>query len=334
MPWESRSLLPALSINSFLFLLLRDTIMRLHLRESMPRMADGEGEGGKSNHNAIQDDEVGLILHNRATPAVSHLGNAVCASRENGHVSEEDCAGEDFEAKRVQEPVTRLGQVGAVAVDSGGVEPHEATEDEQGYDLPHNTCDHHIIPRVQQVGVIVGCGGDATSGALKDQGEDIREDEDPGVEPRAEDAELRAELDDDVFEGQVYTRGDEGWGDDQTADLGLEARAGPSVGVHNNAANVADCLGETAEGEGDPEGPCSVANALDQLDQTAETEERAEKSIGAEIWFVAVDCQVHGAVHGDIGAVLGGFEGRGQDSTVRGVGLRTFNHVDDYVAAR
>ena len=167
------------------------------------------------------------------------------------------------------------------------------------------------------------CSGDAASRRLQDQGEDVGEDEDPCVKSRAKDAELGTKLDDDVFQGQVDARGDEGGSDDQAADLGLEAVAGPRVGMHHDAADVANGFGEAAEGEGDAEGPCPVADALDQLDQTAKGEERAEESVGAEIGCITVDGQVHGAVFGDVGAVFRGLKGWRKDAPICGVRLRT-----------
>ena len=125
------------------------TVMLLHLRESVPRMARSQRDRGKSNHHAIQDDEISLVPHDGTAPAIGHLRNTVHASREDGHVREEDGAGEELEAERGHELVRRFREAGAVAVDSGGVQRGEGAEDEQGHDLPHDARNHHVVSCVQ-----------------------------------------------------------------------------------------------------------------------------------------------------------------------------------------
>ena len=192
--------------------------------------------------------------------------------------------------------------------------------------MPHDTRNHHVVPRVQpRLVVLTGCGNPASS-ALHDQGEQVAEDEDPGVESRAEDAVLRAAFNDDVFQSQIDACGDESGCDDEAADLRLEAVTGPRVGVHHDAADVADCFGEGAEGECDAEGPCFVADALDEVDEAADGEDCAVEGVGGERGRVAVDGLVDGTIRGDIGAVCGGETGGREDATVCGVGLGSLWH--------
>lgn len=210
--------------------------------------------------------------------------------------------------------------------DVPGVEGDEEAEDEQRDDLPDDTRDHHVVARVEQGGIVLAGGGDAASGPLHDEREQVTEDEDPGVEARAEDAVLRPQFNDDVLQRQIDAGGDEGRGDDEAADLGLEAVAGPGVGVHHDAADVADGLGQGAESEGDAEGPCLVADTLNEVDEAADGEDGAKKGVGGEGWGIAVDGLVDGTVRRDVCAVDGG-EVRGRENTaVGGIGLRTLWH--------
>ena len=162
---------------------------------------------------------------------------------------------------------------------------------------------------------------------MEDQGEDVAEDEDPGVESGLEEGELWAEFNDDMLEGEVDAGGDEGGSDDEAADLRLEAAGVVGVVVHDQAADVADGFGEGAQAEGDHEGPGLEADSLDQVDEEADAEEGAEEGVGAQRGCVAVDGLVDGAVDVDIAAVLGGVEGGGEDAAVGSVGLRAGRHV-------
>lgn len=57
--------------------------------------------------------------------------------------------------------------------------------------------------------VVIGSGGDASTGALKDQGEEITEDEDPGVPSCLQKGIFFTYSEDDVLEGEVDASGDE-----------------------------------------------------------------------------------------------------------------------------
>ena len=181
----------------------------------------------------------------------------------------------------MQQSVPGLREGGAVAVDAGGVQRGEDPEDEEGDDLPDDTCNHHVVAGGGEAGVVVRGGGDPTARALEDERQDVGEDENPGVEARLEDAELRAEFDDDVFESQVDACGDEGRGDDQAADLDFEAVGGPGVVVEDDAADVAEGFGEGADGEGDQVRPGFVADAVEKVVDAAEGEDGGEEGVRA-----------------------------------------------------
>jgi len=57
---------------------------------------------------------------------------------------------------------------------------------------------------------------------LHEDGDEVAGDEDPGVVFGRETGVLRAEVQDEVFEGEVDGGGEEGGGEDETADLDVE----------------------------------------------------------------------------------------------------------------
>ena len=100
---------------------------------------------------------------------------------------------------------------------------NQGEENQERDYLPYDTGDHEIIPRFLSAGAVV-CGRcDASANTLEDEGEDIADDEDPGVVFGAEAGEGGTELEDDVLEHQVDACCDESGGDDQAGDLDIEA---------------------------------------------------------------------------------------------------------------
>ena len=77
--------------------------MHLHLREHQSRMESSQAEGSNGNHDTVQDDEVGLILHDRVAPPLGHFTYTENATSEDGQVCEDEAAGEQLEACRVHE---------------------------------------------------------------------------------------------------------------------------------------------------------------------------------------------------------------------------------------
>ena len=97
--------------------------------------------------------------------------------------------------------------------------------------MPDDTRNHHVSAHFLGVAAWVGGSGSATASALDDEGEDIAEDEDPGVEAGFQPGKGGAQLDDDVLEGEVDGGGNEGGSDDETADLDLKTVARPRIVV-------------------------------------------------------------------------------------------------------
>ena len=106
---------------------------------------------------------------------------------------------------------------------SGGVVPNHSSEDEEGDHLPYDTSHHEVVANILHVRAIIGCSCDASTGSLNNEGEKVGEAEDPGVELGSYAREVGANLESNVFEGEVYSGRDEGRGDDETTDLDLKS---------------------------------------------------------------------------------------------------------------
>ncbi len=197
-----------------------------------------QAERSNRNHDAVQRDKVGLILHDRVPPPVGHLSDTEDAPCEDGQVGEAEAADEQFEAQRVHELDGRGFELRAVGVHAGSVVRDHAAEDEEGEDLPDDTGHHEIVAHVLHRGAVIGCRCDASAGSLQDEGEEIGEAEDPGVELGSDAGEVGAEFEGNVFEGQVNARGDEGGGDDEAADLNFESIRRPRVAVEHYPSDV------------------------------------------------------------------------------------------------
>ena len=140
--------------------------MHLHLGEDEARVENGEAEGGDGDHDAVQGDEVGLVLHDRIAPAVGHLADTEDATGEDGQVCEEEAAGEELEAGRTHEFDGRGLELRSVAVHAEGVVRDHGAEDEEGEDLPYDTGHHEVVTDILQRGARVGGGCDASTGSL------------------------------------------------------------------------------------------------------------------------------------------------------------------------
>ena len=135
---------------------------------------------------------------------------------------------------------------GAVLVGAEAVVEDQRAEQDQGRDLPCDTGHHEIVAEFLG-GVRVSGGGDATAGALEDEGEEIAEDEDPGVVFGSDERVITTNGEDEVFESEVDPCGEESRGDDEAADLDVEAIAVVGVAVQHYPPDVADCFAQAAE---------------------------------------------------------------------------------------
>lgn len=69
--------------------------------------------------------------------------------------------------------------------------------------------------------------------------------------------------------------------------------------LHHDPAAVPDGFTETSKTECDHVRPCLVADALDKLDDEAESEEGGEEGIRTERWVITVECAFDGALDWD-----------------------------------
>ena len=64
-------------------------------------MEGGQAKGGDGDHDAVQDDEVGLVLHDGVPPSVGHLSDTEDATDEDGKVGDKQTGDEDLELRAV-----------------------------------------------------------------------------------------------------------------------------------------------------------------------------------------------------------------------------------------
>ena len=189
------------------------------------------------NLHSIQDDKVGLVLHNRVLPSLGHLGNTVDTSGEDGQESDEQRHGKKPESKILDDDIRRRAHLSSSSVEAGKVVSDQDCEYKQRKHLPHDTCHHQIIPQFL-VSRCFRSRGDASTGALEDQRQEIAADEDPGVPFGGDAREVGPEGEDHVLEGEVDAGGEEGRGDDEAADLDVEAVTVPRIIVQHYTANI------------------------------------------------------------------------------------------------
>ena len=123
---------------------------------------------------------------------------------------------------------------------------------------------------------------------MQDQGQEVAEDEDPSVELGSYPGVVTADCQDEVFEGEVDTGGDECGSNDETADLNVEAVAVERIIVQHYATNIAHAFAETSHAYGNHVGPGPVFDAEDNIRNATDSEESAEEGIGPEIGVIAV----------------------------------------------
>lgn len=124
--------------------------MHLHFRESQSGMESSQTERSNGDHDAVQDDKVGLILHDRVAPSVGHLADTEDTTSEDGQVCEDEAAGEQLERGRVHELDGRGFKLRSVGVHPEGVVADYTSEDEESKHLPCDTGHHEIVAHVLQ----------------------------------------------------------------------------------------------------------------------------------------------------------------------------------------
>lgn len=155
-------------------------VSHLHLREAVSRVEDCKAEGGNQDHDIFEHDEFSLVLHDRIAPAASHLGNTIDTSSKDGNPGYDQGHDKELEFGTWQERDGRLAEAIAVCIGGSCIEASEGSEDKKSEDLEDDTGHHEVVAHFLHF-VVIGSGGDSSTGTLKDQGEEITEDEDPSV---------------------------------------------------------------------------------------------------------------------------------------------------------
>ena len=241
-------------------------------------MKKGETQNGDGAHDAVEDDEIGFVLHDAVGPSVGHFRDTEHAAGEDGQIGEAEGAGEELEVPAMEQGHGGGREGGAVLVGSEAVVSDQDAEGEQRKDLPRDPGHHEVVAEV--LGATGVCrSGDAAAGALQDEGEQIAQDEDPGVVLRPDAGVVAADGQHEVFQGEVDARGEEGGRDDQAGDLDVEAVAVKRVVVQHDTPDVADRFAETAKAQRDHVGPRAPSYARDEVEYQADGEEDEEEIV-------------------------------------------------------
>lgn len=185
----------------YTLLALGNTVGVLGLVEDETRVAEAEGDGGKDDDEALEDDEGDLVLDQFAIIPILELGNTVDASGED-----EDDGGREAGKEGVETPAKVGGVARAPVAEHVVAKGHD--EEEEDDDLQDQTSHGDVDAHAA-----VGRGGHGTAGSLEDEADDIKGDEDPVEELGLEAGELRSQEDDRLGEGDVDGRGVEDGGD-------------------------------------------------------------------------------------------------------------------------
>jgi len=115
--------------------------VHLHLREDITGMENSEAQRRDGNHDAVENDELCLVLHDLVPPSWAQLGDTVDATGEDGEVGDEETRNEELEAGSGHE-AQAAGAV--ITLGADGVVEDERSETHEGDDLPYDTGDHEI----------------------------------------------------------------------------------------------------------------------------------------------------------------------------------------------
>ena len=104
-----------------------------------------EADRSDSAHDAIENNELGLILHDRVGPTTRHLSDTEHASDEDDEERNHEGGSKELEVARREEIDRCLGE-GAAALE--GVEAvvcHEGCEGDESDNLPDDTGHHEVV---------------------------------------------------------------------------------------------------------------------------------------------------------------------------------------------
>jgi len=253
---------------------------RRERREAVSRVEDRKGQRCNENHHTVQDNELGLILHNLVAPSTAHLGDTVDAAGEDCHVGDKEGAHEEAEAGILGQLARGRREGVAALVHADHVFDEEAAEDDQHNDLENYTGEHEVGAGLEHAGARVGGRGGSATGALQDEREDVAADEDACIPHGLEAGVLLAEGEHEVLESQIDAGGDKCGRENEADDLHVEAGRGEGVVVHDDAASVTSNFSQTAESHGKGIGPCFRICADGSIEDKAGSKYGEEEGIG------------------------------------------------------
>lgn len=217
--------------------------------EAEARMDEALQQRGDAHQDRIQTNEQALILHDVVAPPALHLSDTVDTPDQDGKVNDNHGDGEELEFAVVAGGLGVSGERGVFAreIETADQEIRsQGAEDDKGSDLHGDTRHHHVVAELQLAVAVVRGSGEATTGALEDQGNEVGQDEAPGVVLGSQAGEFATELADNVLEDEVDGGRVEGGGEGQAADLDVEADFAEGVIIEEYATCVAKGGGETS----------------------------------------------------------------------------------------
>lgn len=223
------------------------------MREVNARVEEDEQKSGDEDEAAVEDEEARLVLHDFVAPAAGHFSDTVDASDQDDKVRNGDGISEFLKVA----VVPKLPSICVLGLRKSHVLPHSniviRAEDSKGDEhdnLQRNTSNNGTVSRLGQLRIgVAASSGDTSTDSLDDEAAQVGGEEDDGI-PAGLDARNRGvEVDGDVLEGEVDGNADEGWCEDDGADLQLESAAIPGVGVELDATNVAKHFQQQADGQ-------------------------------------------------------------------------------------
>lgn len=124
----------------------------------------------------------------------------------------------------------------------------EDSKGDEHNDLQRNTSNNGTVSGLGQLRIGVAASScDTSTDGLDDEAAQVGGEEDDGIPAGLDARDGGVEVDGDMLEGEIDGDADEGWCEDDGADLQLESTAIPGVGVELDATNVAylECVSKS-----------------------------------------------------------------------------------------
>ena len=242
---------------------------------------------GSGNLHSVENQELGLVLHQWVAPTTDHLRDTVHGTDEDGDKGNTRGADVESEARggaghRVIEVVLCLARPVAAEEEVGSDE----TAESHGSDLDADTSHHDRVSDLDQLELLAS--SDTASGSLNEDTGGIGGDEDPGVETGPQSGVLRAEVDDQMLDREVDSSGKEGWRQNQADNLDLEACLTPRVVVHDQSSDITDTFSETSNDNSKGEALQTSLDSEEELGEEQDSKHDTEEDVSSEIRSISI----------------------------------------------